>query len=102
MSGRHEPERRCLGCGRRAPQKELIRFQVDPDRDPPGVVAENGPRRRGRGAYVCPRQVCVDRTLRRRGFQRAFRRSVEVDASELYAAVRSWAERETGPMVGEG
>jgi predicted RNA-binding protein YlxR (DUF448 family) len=79
----------------------LIRFQLDPERDPPGVVACSGPRRSGRGAYVCPKQVCVDRTLRRRGFQRAFRQNVEVEASELYAVVRSWAEQETGPMVGE-
>lgn len=95
------PERRCLGCGRRARQDELVRFQVDLERDPPGVVRCDGPRRSGRGAYVCPKQVCVDRTLRRKGFQRALRRYVEVDASELYAAVRSWAEQETGPMVGE-
>jgi hypothetical protein len=101
MAGRHVPERRCLGCGRRAPQAELIRFQLDLDREPPGVVAEGGRRRTGRGAYVCPRQVCVDRTLRRRGFQRAFRHSVAVDAAELHEVVRGWAERGTEAMAGE-
>jgi len=98
---RHQPERRCLGCGRRARQDELIRFQLDLERDPPGIVVEAGPSRTGRGAYVCPKLVCVDKTIRRRGFQRALRRNVEVEASELHAIVRSWAEQETGPMAGE-
>lgn len=67
------PVRSCLGCGRRAPQNELLRVFVgeaglldaDPDR-----------RRGGRGAYLCWKVECVwearkknrfSRTLRKRG-----------------------------------
>ena len=68
-----EPVRSCIGCGREAPQSELLRF-----------VAENGTlvpgeQRPGRGAYTCRRLSCFERALSRRAFNRALRRSVRVE-----------------------
>jgi predicted RNA-binding protein YlxR (DUF448 family) len=68
-----EPVRRCVGCGRRAPQGELVRFGVRdgklvPDREAPG-----------RGVYTCRRLVCFERALTHRAFARSLRRSVQVD-----------------------
>ena len=68
-----EPVRRCVGCGRRAPQGELVRFavregQLVPDRKAPG-----------RGVYTCRRLVCFERALAHRAFARSLRRSVQVD-----------------------
>ena len=68
-----EPVRRCVGCGRRAPQGELVRFavrdgQLVPDRQAPG-----------RGVYTCRRLVCFERASAQRGFARALRQSVRVD-----------------------
>jgi predicted RNA-binding protein YlxR (DUF448 family) len=69
-----EPIRTCVGCGRKAPQRELVRFAA------PAGVLEADPLRRlpGRGAYTCPRPSCFERAESRRAFQRVLRRRVTV------------------------
>jgi uncharacterized protein len=69
-----DPVRTCVGCGRKAPQRELVRFvaragvlEVDPERLKPG-----------RGAYTCPRSVCFERAASRRAFARTLRRTVAI------------------------
>jgi len=68
-----EPVRRCAGCGRRAPQRELLRFGA---RDGELVQGRGVP---GRGAYTCRRLACFERASARRGFARALRTTVHVD-----------------------
>ncbi|MFN2627849.1 MAG: YlxR family protein [Gaiellaceae bacterium] len=73
MSG--EPLRKCIACGRRAPQRELVRF-----------VARDGlltPVRRdaGRGAYTCRRLACFERAVARRAFSRTLRAKVKVETA---------------------
>jgi uncharacterized protein len=68
-----EPVRRCAGCGRRAPQRELIRFAVD------GGELVTGRAVGGRGAYTCRDASCFERAVTRRGFARALRGPVRVD-----------------------
>jgi hypothetical protein len=67
------PIRRCIGCGRTAPQDELLRF-----------VARNGtlvagPKEPGRGAYTCRRLSCFERAVARRAFNRMLRGNVRVE-----------------------
>lgn len=69
------PERTCAGCGRKAPQLELVRFaaragQLVPGRPEPG-----------RGAYTCRRLACFERAVASRGFNRVLRQTVQVDPS---------------------
>jgi hypothetical protein len=68
-----DPVRRCVGCGRRAPQRELVRFAAT---DGTLVPGRNAP---GRGAYTCRRLVCFERALAQRAFARALRQAVRVD-----------------------
>jgi predicted RNA-binding protein YlxR (DUF448 family) len=66
------PIRTCAGCGRKAPQSELVRFHV---RD--GVLTEGaGP---GRGAYTCMSLACFERAASRRQFNRVLRMRVHID-----------------------
>jgi predicted RNA-binding protein YlxR (DUF448 family) len=69
-----------VGCGRKAPQGELLRF-VAPD----GVLAP-GAKEPGRGAYTCRRLSCFERAVSRRAFNRTLRRNVRVepDLASLY------------------
>jgi predicted RNA-binding protein YlxR (DUF448 family) len=67
------PTRRCVGCGRRAAQADLLRFaarggELVPGRDLPG-----------RGAYTCRRLACFERASAQRAFARALRAPVQVD-----------------------
>ena len=75
-----EAVRSCIGCGRKAPQTELLRFVA---RD--GVLVV-GAKEQGRGAYTCRRLSCFERAVSRRAFARTLRRNVRVepDLASLY------------------
>jgi uncharacterized protein len=68
-----EPVRSCIGCGRKAPQSELLRFVAKDGR----LAA--GAREPGRGAYTCRRLSCFERAVARRAFNRTLRRNVRVE-----------------------
>jgi predicted RNA-binding protein YlxR (DUF448 family) len=68
-----EPTRTCAGCGRKAPQSELMRFAaVD------GVL-QPGRTLSGRGAYTCRRLACFERAVAQRGFNRVLRQTVKIE-----------------------
>lgn len=69
------PERTCVGCGRKAPQAELVRFAA---RDGALVPGGGVP---GRGAYTCRRLACFERAVSRRSFNRVLRQTVTIDAA---------------------
>jgi uncharacterized protein len=68
-----EPIRSCIGCGRKAPQNDLLRFV---ERNGELVEGAGLP---GRGAYTCRRLACFERAAARRAFSRTLRRTVRVD-----------------------
>lgn len=68
-----EPIRSCVGCGRKAPQDELLRFFA---RD--GLLVSGGGQQ-GRGAYTCRRLSCFERAVERRAFSRTLRQNVRVE-----------------------
>jgi predicted RNA-binding protein YlxR (DUF448 family) len=68
-----EPTRSCIGCGRKAPQGELLRFVA---KDGLLVPGRSEP---GRGAYTCRRLSCFERAVARRAFNRTLRRNVRVE-----------------------
>jgi predicted RNA-binding protein YlxR (DUF448 family) len=67
------PQRTCAGCGRKAPQEELVRFTARAGR----LVA--GRTQPGRGVYTCRRLACFERAADRRAFNRVLRQTVVVD-----------------------
>ena len=73
-ASRHVPIRTCAGCGRRAPQPELLRFRAEQGE----LVTGAGP---GRGAYTCRRLACFERAADRRAFARTLRRTVRIEPS---------------------
>jgi predicted RNA-binding protein YlxR (DUF448 family) len=64
--------RRCSGCGRRAPQAELLRFAACD-----GVLVA-GRREPGRGVYTCRSVACFDRAAERGLFARVLKQHVRV------------------------
>jgi predicted RNA-binding protein YlxR (DUF448 family) len=73
-----EATRTCVGCGRKAPQRELVRFVA-----PNGLLQRDETRRApGRGAYTCGRPVCFERAVAARAFSRTLRKNVRIP-SEL-------------------
>ena len=76
----NNPVRTCAGCGRKASQRELVRF-VALD----GTLTHS-PKGPGRGVYTCRRLACFERAQERRAFARTLRQTVRVDQelSRLY------------------
>jgi predicted RNA-binding protein YlxR (DUF448 family) len=62
-----------VGCGRRSPKEELVRFVA---RD--GVLAF-GAHDPGRGVYTCRRLACFERAASKNAFNRTLRQTVRVD-----------------------
>ena len=79
----HLPIRTCAGCGRKAPQPELLRFAAQDGALVPGRALP------GRGAYTCRRLACFERAVARRAFSRTLRTTVRVDEelTRLYTEV---------------
>jgi uncharacterized protein len=79
----HVPTRTCAGCGRKAPQAELLRFGARE-----GRLVQALPGTPGRGVYTCRRLLCFERARERRAFARTLRTPVVVDPelSRLYTA----------------
>ena len=69
-AGRHVPLRSCVACGEKFPKRELVRIvrtsggtvQVDPTGKAPG-----------RGAYLCRKEECWERALRKSRLDYALR-----------------------------
>ncbi len=70
---RHDPIRTCVGCGRKAPKDDLLRFVA---RDGELALARTYP---GRGAYTCRRLACFERALASKAFNRTLKRTVRID-----------------------
>ena len=75
--------RRCAGCGRRAPQGELLRFAA---REGVLVAGRHEP---GRGAYTCRSLACFERAADRGMFARVLRQQVRIgpELQGLYTEV---------------
>jgi predicted RNA-binding protein YlxR (DUF448 family) len=67
------PTRSCIGCGRKAPQGELLRFVAKN-----GVLVP-GQHEPGRGAYTCRRLSCFERAVSQRAFNRTLRQNIRVE-----------------------
>jgi predicted RNA-binding protein YlxR (DUF448 family) len=67
------PIRTCAGCGRKAPQPELVRFVAQ------NGVLTPGAKQPGRGVYTCRRLPCFERAAANRSFSRVLKRPVKVD-----------------------
>ena len=75
MTGR--AVRTCVGCGRKAPKDEFLRFVA---RDGVVVLGTGEP---GRGAYTCPRLACFERAASKNAFNRTLKETVRVDPELL-------------------
>ena len=69
------PIRTCIGCRAQRPQAELVRCVLDAAGR--ARVDRHGP---GRGAWLCG-PGCLEQALRRRAFERAWRRTGRLPSS---------------------
>jgi hypothetical protein len=73
------PSRTCLGCGAVKDKKDLVRIvfetDIDNETDCKLCLDETG-KMKGRGAYLCRCSACLDKALKKKAFNRAYRMPV--------------------------
>ena len=67
------PLRKCIGCGEMKTKAELIRLVKTPDGK---VELDDGYRKNGRGAYICPDPECLKQAFKKKGLDRSFKMAV--------------------------
>ncbi|ONI46425.1 nucleic acid-binding protein [Candidatus Epulonipiscioides gigas] len=80
MSTKLIPIRKCIGCGLMKPKDNLIRvvksnlgaFSVD-------FTLKSS----GRGAYICKNETCINKVVKNKGLDRAFKRKVSKEIYEI-------------------
>ena len=82
---RHIPERTCIGCGRKAAKRELVRIVRTPSGE---VVMDPTGREGGRGSYLCPQPSCWEAALRKGRLAHALRAPIPVGSQQ---ALREYA-----------
>ncbi|MGE5553199.1 MAG: RNase P modulator RnpM [Betaproteobacteria bacterium] len=73
MAQRRVPMRTCVGCRTQRGKKELVRVVRTPEG---GVALDATGKKAGRGAYLCPRQECLEAARRSRALERALDRDI--------------------------
>jgi predicted RNA-binding protein YlxR (DUF448 family) len=74
-----DPVRTCVGCGAKAPQRQLVRLVAEADR-----VKVDREKSGGRGAWLHAADACLERAVKRRVFGRALRaEGARADAAAL-------------------
>lgn len=76
------PLRMCVVCKSMLPKIELIRVV----RAPEGSYCFDGTgRANGRGAYICNKSECVDKCLKKKILNKAFKENISADVYEKLA-----------------
>ena len=84
------PVRTCIGCGAATARGGLVRLRIEGERV---VIDRSG--RGGRGAWLHPSGVCLEKAARRRAFVRAFRgAAAAIDLAELRVGLTGSARKD--------
>lgn len=70
------PQRKCIGCNESKPKKELIRIVKTPEGE---MLVDDTGRANGRGAYICNDHECLQKAIKTKGLNRAFKMNVDTD-----------------------
>jgi predicted RNA-binding protein YlxR (DUF448 family) len=68
--------RTCVGCGTVQHKKNMLRLVLNPEGK---LIPDEKNRMEGRGAYICPDRECLDKAVKKRGFNKAFKCSVTLE-----------------------
>jgi len=84
------PMRMCVACRQMQPKGELLR--IVRTEDGKAVVDRTG-KRNGRGAYLCPKQSCLEKAVKSRALERALEIGLEPAVREALSEEIARAEQ---------
>ncbi len=74
------PERMCVGCRAGRQKNQLIRIVCNKNGD---ISIDEKGKKEGRGAYICNCPECLEKALKNKGLNRAFKREVPKEVIEV-------------------
>ena len=77
------PERLCVGCQEKRPKKELIRIVRSPEGE---FSVDLTGKKSGRGAYICPKQECLEKARKGHRLERSFECAIDASVYDALAA----------------
>ena len=76
LKARKIPQRMCLGCREMKSKRELIRIVRSPEAD---VLIDLTGKKAGRGAYICPTDICLTKALKSKALERALQIAISAE-----------------------
>ena len=73
------PVRMCVGCQEMKNKKEMIRVIKTPEGT---FMLDATGKKNGRGAYVCPSEVCLQLARKNKGLERSFKQAIPAEVYE--------------------
>ena len=73
---KRKPKRRCAGCMQSFDKDTLIRIVLKPGRF---KIIDIKQAEEGRGTYICRSMECLNKSIKKKSFERAFKCPVEKD-----------------------
>lgn len=74
------PQRMCVGCQEMKPKKEMIRVVKTPENS---IEIDLTGKRSGRGAYVCPKEECLQKAIKARRLEKALHHVISTEIIDV-------------------
>ncbi len=74
MKFKKVPMRMCLGCRESKPKKEILRIVKNKENV---ISIDDTGKAHGRGAYVCKRKSCLEKTIKGRKLEKVFEKAID-------------------------
>lgn len=85
------PLRTCLGCNICKPKNDMLRIVMGQDGK---LSVDKEGRMNGRGSYLCRNMACLRNAVKRKGFNRAYKKAIPLEELEHF-------EEEFNKIIGE-
>ncbi len=76
MNNKPIPQRMCVGCREMRNKRDLIRVVKTPEGE---ITIDSKGKMNGRGAYLCPNEDCLQKAVKAKGLERAFKQKITED-----------------------
>ncbi len=92
--------RKCTGCGLVVERDKLIKIVRNRDGKYSLDTDGNG---KGRGAYICLKEECIEKAYKKNGLERSFRAGIGEDIkNQLFMEIREFERRKSGITSRDG
>lgn len=79
MANKKIPMRQCVGCNEMKTKREMIRIIKTSEEE---IVLDTTGKKNGRGAYICPNSVCLEKARKSRGLERSLKTAIPQEIYE--------------------